>query len=386
MKKICVLTAARAEYGLLRNIIRKFDADRETDLRIVVTGMHLCQEFGDTYREIEKDGFAIDEKIPMLLNTDSAESVSTAMGIAMIGFGHYFARRRPDILILLGDRYETLAVASAALLHKIPIAHIHGGEISEGAIDDAIRHAITKMSYLHFTSTETYRDRVIQMGEDPDRVFYVGAPGVENVRNLELFTKEEVETALKLRLKAPYFVVTYHPVTLEGAGDARNQIEALVKAAVRHPEYQWIFTKANADEGGKMINSRLEEIQNQYSHIHLYSSLGVKLYLSALKYSDGVIGNTSSGILEAPSFHIPTINIGNRQRGRIQAKSVINCTADYGEIENAILKMHTVQFQEQLKECVNPYEKEGTTDKICKIVWKFLEDGKSDLTKKFYEV
>lgn len=386
MKKVCILTATRAEYGLLRNVMYKFLEDKRIILKIIVTGMHLCREFGETYREIEKDGFTIDERIPILLNSEGAESISSSMGIATMEFGHYFAKENPDLLIVLGDRYETLAVSTAAMIHRIPIAHIHGGEISEGALDDVIRHSITKMSYLHFTSTERYRQRVIQLGESPERVYYVGALGVENVLHLNLLSKNTLEKELGLLLDSPYFVATYHPETLDGVEAVEEQIGQLLCVAEHHPEYQWIFTKANADEGGKIINACLENSQKNHSHIHVYASLGLVRYLSALKYSDAVVGNSSSGILEAPSFNIPTINIGNRQRGRIQSRSVINCESDRKQIENAIIKIYEPEFREQIKNSKNPYEKENTSESIYKIIKGYLENEAVCLAKTFYDL
>lgn len=386
MKKICILTATRAEYGLLRNIMYKFSKDKDISLKIIVTGMHLCQEFGETYLEIEKDGFTIDESIPILLSSEGAESISTSMGIATMEFGHYFTKENPDLLVVLGDRYETLAVSIAAMIHRIPIAHIHGGEISEGALDDVIRHSITKMSYLHFTSTERYRQRVIQLGESPERVYYVGALGVENALHLSLHDKNELEKELGISLSRPYFVATYHPETLNSAEMIKYQIEQLLCVAERHSEYQWIFTKANADEGGKIINTCLDNSRKNHSHIHVYASLGLIRYLSALKYSDAVIGNSSSGILEAPSFNIPTINIGNRQKGRIQSKSVLNCEAEQKQIEEAIFKIHTPEFQVQVKNSKNPYEKENTSESIYNIIKGYLENKDIHLAKSFYDL
>lgn len=385
-KRVCILTATRAEYGLLRNVISKFNQDEEIDLRIAVTGMHLCEEFGMTYKEIEKDGFLIDEKIPILLNTDDSESVSSAMGLTIIHFGHYFARLKPDILIVLGDRYETLAVCIAAMNQKIPIAHIHGGEITEGAIDDAIRHSITKMSYLHFTSTEEYQKRVIQLGEEPDRVFWVGALGVENALELQVLSKTDLEKELGITFENPFFLSTFHPVTLENIEDTEKQIDALLKVAVEHSEYMWIFTKANADAGGKMINKRLDDISKKYRHIHVYASLGLKRYLSAMKYAEAVVGNTSSGILETPSFHIPTINIGDRQKGRIQAGTVVNCKAEKNSIEYALGLIKSDEFMRDIKDMPNPYFKRNTSEEIYYNIKQFLEKKEVNLEKRFYDV
>lgn len=385
-KRVCILTATRAEYGLLRNVISKFNQDKGIDLRIAVTGMHLCEEYGMTYKEIEKDGFTIDVKIPILLNTDDSESVSSAMGLALIHFGHYFARLNPDVLIVLGDRYETLAVCIAAMNQNIPIAHIHGGEITEGAIDDAIRHSITKMSYLHFTSTEEYQKRVIQLGEEPDRVFWVGALGVENALELQALSKTELEKELGISLVTPFLLSTFHPVTLEDIEDTEKQIDALLSVAVEHSEYIWIFTKANADAGGKMINRKLDDISKKYEHIYVYASLGMKRYLSAMKYAEAVIGNTSSGILETPSFHIPTINIGDRQKGRIQARTIVNCRAEKDSIEYAIGIIKSDEFRRNIRDMSNPYFRRNTSEEIYRAIKLFLENEDINLEKRFYDI
>lgn len=386
MRKVCVLTATRAEYGLLKNVIKLFHEDENTELQLVVTGMHLSAEFGNTYQEIENDGFVIDEKIPILMKNDDAEGISVTMGMAMISFGHYFAKKKPDMLVVLGDRYETLAVCMAAMNQGIPIAHIHGGEITEGAIDDAIRHSITKMSHLHFTSTEEYRRRVIQLGEEPERVWCVGAPGVENVLKADLIEKEVLLEQLGVDAEKPYFLCTFHPVTLEDVNDTEKQIDDLLKISAEYKDYEWIYTKANADMGGKMINEKLDVMASKYSNIHVFSSLGMKRYLSAMKYSAGVVGNTSSGILEAPSFQVATINIGDRQKGRTQANSIINCQPNYEEIKAALSMSQSELFQTKLKSVKNPYYTEGTSDSIYKHIVDCLEHHKIQRSKKFYDV
>ncbi len=311
-KKIIVVTATRAEYGLLKPIIKKLKQSEYFQVEPAATGMHLSSEFGSTYREIEEDGIQIDNNIEILLSSDTPVAMSKTMGLALISFSEYFDKSKPDAIMVLGDRYETLAVCCAAMNGRILIFHLHGGETTEGAIDEAIRHAITKMSFLHFTSTETYRKRVIQMGEDPDRVFNVEAVGVENVLHEELLSKNELEKLLQLNLSRSYAVVTFHPVTLEN-----DSVEA--QLLDEHSEYLYICTKANADAGGRKINQMLDDYAAQRENIAVYESLGMKRYLSAVKYAAMVIGNSSSGIIEVPSFRIPTINIGDRQKGRIQA-------------------------------------------------------------------
>lgn len=385
-KKVCILTATRAEYGLLKNVIERFSKDVNIELKLVVTGMHLSERYGFTYKEIEKDGYSIDRKIPILAEGNDANSISETMGNALVKFSKYFEQIKPDILVVLGDRYETLAVCIAAMNQQVPIAHIHGGEITEGAIDDAIRHSISKMSYLHFTSTEEYKQRVIQLGEEPDRVFCVGALGVENVLLTQLLNIDELQESFLMKMTKKYFVCTFHPVTLENIEVMRMQIDDLLRFAVQHKEYNFIFTKANADVGGQLINEKLDEVSELYDNIFVYASLGRKRYLSALRYSSGVIGNTSSGIIEAPSFKIPTINIGNRQRGRIQAKSIINCEPEYDSLEDALRKLNELIDSDELKSVINPYEKQGTSEMIYNIIVKFLEKGNIELMKKFYDI
>lgn len=351
---ICVVTATRAEYGLLRPVIKGMIKNNAFDVHVAVTGMHLSPEFGLTYKEIEADGIPIDKKIEILLSADTPSAVSKSMALAIAGFADYFSDRTFDMLLLLGDRYETLAVAIAAMNAGIPIAHMHGGEITEGAVDDAVRHAITKLSYLHFTSTEEYRRRVIQLGEDPARVFNVGATGVENILNVEKMPKDKLASDLDFDLSKPYAVVTFHPVTLENA-TAEQQVGELLKAIESFPDLNYIVTKANADKDGRVINACFENYAAEHDNVKVFSSLGMKRYLSALNYAAMVIGNSSSGIIEAPSFHIPTVNIGDRQRGRTRADSVIDCKAEFKDIVRAINIARSSEMQNNLKNIKNPY-------------------------------
>lgn len=379
------MTATRAEYGLLKPIIKKFCKEPKIDTRVVVTGMHLSTEFGMTVKEIEQDCINIDRKIEILLSSDTPVAISKSMGLAMISFAEYFDESRPDALMILGDRYETLAVSVAAMNACIPIFHLHGGETTEGAIDEAVRHAITKMSYLHFTSTEKYRSRVIQMGEAPDRVFSVGAMGVENALHIELMKKEELEESIHFRLGEKYAVGTFHPVTLE-KHTAEEQVEALIKAIEKRPDLMWLFTKANADSNGRIINERLQEYSDTHTNLRLFNSLWMRRYLSSLKYAKFVIGNSSSGLIEAPSFKIPTINIGDRQKGRIQGETVLNCAPESDEIEHAIETVMTPKFQEKVKYAVNPYGNGNTSDLIINISKDFLINNKINIKKKFYDL
>lgn len=385
MKKVCVITGTRAEYGLLKPLIQKIDKDDEMELQLVVTGMHLSPEFGLTYQEIEQDGFRITERNEMLLSSDTPNGITKSIGLGVIGFADIFTRTEPDMVVLLGDRYETLAAATAAMVHRIPIAHIHGGELTEGAIDEAIRHAITKMSMLHFTATETYRNRVIQLGEQPDRVFCVGALGVENIKTQKLMSREELEESLGFSLDGPYIVVTFHPVTLEN-NTVKEQFENLLSALDKFREYRIIFTKANSDTDGRVVNQRIDEyVAGNRDRAAAFTSLGMVRYLSAVKYSQMVVGNSSSGILEVPSFHIPTVNIGDRQKGRMRGKSVIDCDCTMSEIACAI---HTAQVRirnNDLQKEANPYERAGTSDAILSTIRDYLASD-ADMKKRFYDI
>lgn len=384
MKTITVLTATRAEYGLLRPIIKALDECPEFCVKVVVTGAHLSPEFGLTYKEIENDGSIIDKKIEILLSADTPSAISKSMGLAMMGFADYFAEDRPDALLVLGDRYETLAVCCVAMNERIPIIHLYGGETTEGAVDEAIRHAITKLSFLHLTSTEEYRKRVIQLGENPCRVFTVGAIGVENVLKQPLLTKQELEQSLECSLQRPYAVVTFHPVTLENCS-AKDQCEQLLLALDEISDMDFIITKANADADGRVINDLLEKFAKQHDNVMLYSSLGVIRYLSAVKYADMVIGNSSSGLVEVPSFHIPTVNIGERQKGRLRASSVIDCEPRKSEICKAVNKAKRKEMQELAANVMNPYGDGDTTGKIVAAIQKMFRDG-INLKKKFYDI
>ncbi len=383
-KKISVLTATRAEYGLLKPIIKELNQVEEFDVRVVVTGAHLSPEFGLTYKEIENDKILIDEKVEILLSADTPSAISKSMGIAMISFADYFKKLKPDILIVLGDRYETLAVAIVAMNQKIPIVHLYGGETTEGAIDESIRHAITKLSYLHFTSTEEYRMRVIQLGENPQRVFCVGAIGIENILNEELMSKSELEASIRFQLDKPYAMVTFHPVTLED-NKSKEQVKALLNVCGSYKDMKFIFTKANADSNGRVINQMIDDFAEKNNHVVAFTSLGVVRYLSALKYCAMVIGNSSSGLLEAPSFGIPTINIGDRQKGRIQATSVINCEPTEEDIKKAIELALKSEFKTKAKNTVNPYGIGDTSTKVVGRIKEYILNDRINLKKKFYD-
>lgn len=380
-KTIAVLTATRAEYGLLQPIIRKLCDDDEFDARLVVTGAHLSPEFGLTYKEIIADGIVIDRKIEILLSSDSPVGISKSMGLAIISFAEYFEETSPDALMVLGDRYETLAVCCAAMNQQIPIIHLHGGETTEGAVDEAIRHSITKMSYLHFTATEEYRKRVIQLGEDPSRVFNVGAMGVENALNMPLLSKEELEQSIDFELDRKYAVVTFHPVTLDG-NSAEQQFRAVLNALSKQQELKCIFTKANADADGRIINRMIDEYVADNDRAVAFDSLGNLKYLSAVKYASLVVGNSSSGIIEVPSFRIPTVNIGDRQKGRLRAASVIDCEPEEKAISDAIHKALAGSYEK----IQNPYGDGHTSDKIIAVMKDIICGDKINLKKKFYDI
>lgn len=382
-KKITIVTATRAEYGLLKPVILALQKVEQFSVEVVATGAHLSPEFGLTYREIENDGIPIQKKIEILLSSDTPASISKSMGLAMIGFAEYFAESRPDALIVLGDRYETLAVCCAAMNARIPIVHLYGGETTEGAIDEAVRHSISKMSYLHFTSTEEYRRRVIQLGEHPDRVFTVGAIGIENALKMPLMTKKELEDSIRFTLDEPYAVVTFHPVTLE-EGQAEKQFQEILQAFDRQKNFKFIFTKANADANGRIINQMIDDYAIAHPNTIAFESLGTLRYLSALKYAGMVIGNSSSGLVEVPSFRIPTINIGDRQKGRLQAESVISCNPVENEVFQAMGLASSEEFREKIADVKNPYGDGNTSGKIVEILKEKLAD--INLKKKFYDV
>lgn len=385
IKSICIVTGTRAEYGLLRPLIEEINNRSEYKLKLVVTGMHLSPEFGFTYREIESDGYTIDEKIEILMSSDTSVGTTKSMALAMISFSEYFNRTKPDLLIILGDRYEIFSVATAATLAHIPIAHLHGGETTEGAYDEVFRHSITKMSYLHFASTTEYANRIIQLGEEKDRVFDVGAIGVENIMKIKLMSLPELENSINFKLDKPFGLVTFHPVTLED-GTSEAQVRALLRSLDKFKDMKFIITKANSDSDGRIINKILDEYYENNKHrVILFTSMGQLRYLSAMKYCSMVIGNSSSGIIEAPTYGIPTINIGDRQKGRIQAISVINCNPIESEITAAINRVLDEEYLASLKGMKNPYGDGETVSKIM-IQIDYLLSKNIDLKKKFYDL
>lgn len=382
-KKICVVTGTRAEYGLLFWLMQAIEQDENLQLQLIVTGMHLSPEFGLTYIEVEKD-FKIDKKIEMLLSSDTAVGISKSMGLAQISFAEAYDELQPDLVVLLGDRYEIFAAASAAMIARIPIAHLHGGETTEGAFDEAIRHSITKMSYWHFTAAEAYRQRVIQLGESPDRVFNVGGLGIENIKRLNLLSKEAFEESISFNLAARNLLVTYHPVTLENAS-ATVQFQTLLNAIDVLENTNIIFTKANSDTDGRAINQMIDNYVAQNPHKSIaFASLGQLRYLSALQFVDAVVGNSSSGIAEVPSFKKATINIGDRQKGRLKASSVIDCEPTQSAIQSALTKAFSNEFQAMLSTAVNPYGDGEASGKILPVIKRNIHI--KDLKKSFYDL
>lgn len=374
-RKVCVVTGTRAEYGLLKPLIHKLYHAERLELQIVVTGMHLSPEFGLTYREIEEDGYPILSKIEMLLSSDSAAGITKSMGAAMFGFADCFAINQPELIVILGDRYEMLAVASAAMVAGIPIAHIHGGELTEGVMDDAIRHSITKMSHIHFTATEEYRKRVIQLGEQPQFVYNVGALGVENIKKIRLLDQEDLEKQLKYQFSRDTIMVTYHPVVMENI-TAEQQFQNILDVLDLYPELSVIFTKANSDPDGRIINQMIDNYAGRHKERCIqFASLGQLKYLSALQFCAVVLGNSSSGLIEAPSFGIPTINIGDRQKRRLHGDSVIDCGYEVKQIQEAVEKAFSYEFRYKIAGLKNPYEGDNTSDQILSVIIQALESG-----------
>ena len=362
-RKICVVTGTRAEYGLLRWVIDGIGKSPVLELQLIATGMHLSPEFGLTVQEIEADGHKIHRKVEMLLSSDTPVGITKSMGLAMIGFADALAELQPDLLLVLGDRFEIFAAASAALIARIPIAHIHGGELTEGAFDDAIRHSITKMAHLHFVAAEEYRQRVIQMGEHPDRVFLVGGLGVDAIKRLKLLTREELEEALDFKLGPRNLLITFHPVTLEYNTSAHQMGELLV-ALDELEETHLIFTMPNADTDGRVLNQMIQEFCAIRPHAKAFTSLGQLRYFSSIQHVDGLVGNSSSGLSEAPSFRKGTVNIGDRQKGRLKANSVIDCYPMYASISQALHTLFTDQFKAALDDLVSPYAHGSASETI----------------------
>jgi GDP/UDP-N,N'-diacetylbacillosamine 2-epimerase (hydrolysing) len=382
-RKICVVTGTRADYGCLRWVMEGISKTADLRLQLIATGMHLSPEFGLTYREIEKDGFHIDRKVEMLLSSDSPTGLAKSMGLGLIGFGEALEEQKPDLMLVLGDRFEIFSAVAAAMVARIPVAHLHGGEATEGLIDEAIRHSITKMSHLHFVAAEEYRKRVIQLGEHPDRVFLVGGMGVDAIMKLKLLDRPALEESLGFQLAPRNLLVTFHPTTLENLTSSQQMTE-LLAALEQLVDTHLIFTMPNADTDGRVLFEMVERFVANHANARAYTSLGHLRYLSCMRHVDGVVGNSSSGLSEAPSFAIGTINIGDRQRGRLKAASVIDCAPERAAIGAALTQMYSPEFKEELSIVRNPYGDGGASERVVETLAKISLDG--ILKKSFYNL
>lgn len=382
-RRICVVTGSRAEYGLLRWVMEGIRETPGLELQVVATGMHLSPEFGLTYREIEKDGFLIDRKVEMLVSSDTPTGLAKSMGLGLIGFGEALQQLQPDLLLVLGDRFEIFSAVAAAMVARIPVAHLHGGEATEGAFDEAFRHSITKMSHLHFVAAEEYQKRVIQLGEHPDRVFLVGGLGIDNIKKLTLLDRPALEASLGFELGRRNILITFHPVTLENKTSAQQMAE-LLAAMETLEDTHLIFTMPNADTDGRVLFSMVERFVAGHANARAYTSLGQLRYLSCIRHVDGVVGNSSSGTAEVPSFGKGTINIGDRQRGRLKVESVIDCKPERHSIVAALQRLYSPAFQATLKTVRNPYGEGGASEKIVKVVRDYPLE--SILKKTFHDL
>lgn len=383
MKKICVVSGTRADYGLLKPLLTRIrDADA-LQLQLCTTGMHLSPEYGFTQNEIITDGFAVDESIEMLVSSDSSVGISKAIGLGVIGFSDAYRRLEPDCVLVLGDRYEILAASIAAMVAAFPIAHLHGGELTESMMDDAIRHSITKMSYFHFVATEEYRNRVLQLGEDPRHVHNVGGLGVDAIRDLSFMDREELEQSLGFPLLDKNLLITFHPVVSASCNPV-DQLRKLLNALSMYPNTRLIFTLPNADQDGRSLMQEIRRFCDSHSNAFCFESLGYRRYLSCLRFVDGVVGNSSSGLLEVPSFKIGTVNIGDRQKGRLRSLSVIDVEVDQEAIQNAINQLYSPKFSEIVQDAVNPYGSGGASEKIVRILTNELNKQDFNASKRFF--
>ena len=384
MKKICIVTGTRAEYGLLKGLMKLIEESKEFELQVIAAAMHLAPEYGETYKIIEKDGFKISHKVEMLLSSDTETSTLKSLGLGIIEFSMALDQLKPDLMIVLGDRFEILSACQSAMVLKIPIAHIHGGELTEGTIDDAIRHSITKMSLFHFTASNIYRKRVIQLGEDPSRVFNTGAPGVDNIFQIELLDRKALSLSLEMDLSRPFFLVTYHPVTLEKRSPTLA-IKNLLEAMESFEGYSIIFTMPNCDPAGREITKQLKDFTHKYpKRMKFFESLGQLRYLSALKEAEAVVGNSSSGLIEAPALKTPTINIGSRQRGRLCDNSVLNSGETSKDIILNLKKAISPSFQGSIQSSGKLFGDGDATKKIFKLLQSI--DISKPLSKKFFDI
>jgi GDP/UDP-N,N'-diacetylbacillosamine 2-epimerase (hydrolysing) len=383
-RKICVVTGTRAEFGLLRWLMQEIQHEPELELQVLATGMHLSPEFGLTYREIEQAGFVINAKVEMLLSADTASAVTKSMGLGLISYADAFDRLAPDLIVVLGDRFEIFAATAAALIAGIPVAHLHGGETTEGAFDEAIRHSITKMSHLHFVAAEEYRRRVIQLGEQPETVFLVGGLGIDAIKRIKLLDRVALEESLGFKFGPRNLLITFHPVTLEGQISSGQQMDELLAALGELDDTHLLFTMPNADTGGRELAAMVNQFAATRQNVRVYTSLGQLRYLSCMKYVDAVVGNSSSGLAEAPSMGIATINIGDRQKGRLSASSVINCEPTQQSISRALITVFDPSFRSTLTSTKNPYGSGGASEKIVKIIKS--HDLKNLLKKSFFNL
>lgn len=381
VRKICVVTGTRADYGLLYCLMKEIKNDAELQLQLIVTGTHLSPEFGLTYTVIEQDGFLIDAKIEMLLSSDTCVGITKSIGLGIIGFAEALERIQPDLLVVLGDRYEILAVTQAAMVARVPIAHIAGGDTTEGAIDEAIRHSITKMSHLHFVTNQESERRVRQMGENPERIYCVGSPGIDYIKQLTLLKLDELEESLDFKFSSRNLLITFHPVTLDNRSSQEQFNELLTALDLLGGEVGLIFTKPNSDTDGREIIKMIDEYVANKPHAKAYISLGQQRYLSTISQVDAVVGNSSSGLYEVPTFRKPTVNIGDRQKGRLQGETVINCTTDSQQIYEAIEQSFSLDCQYG----INPYGDGNSSPLILKAI-KDIPDFKVLLRKHFYEM
>ena len=384
MKKVCVVTGTRAEYGLLYWLMKELQNHSDFNLQIIATGMHLSPEYGHTYHEIIKDDFIIDKKIEMLPSSDSSSGITRAIGAGLVGFSKAFDDLNPDLILLLGDRYELLAASIAALIGRTPVGHIHGGESTEGSFDEAIRHSITKMAWWHFVAAGEYKKRVIQLGENPSRVFEVGGLGVDSIVKTKLISKAELKKKTGIKFGKRNLLITYHPVTLENRTSS-EQLQALLSVLDNLDDAYLIFTMPNSDPDSRAIRVMIDEyVSKREDKAITFINLGRINYLSLLQFVDGVVGNSSSGLLEAPSFNIGTINIGDRQKGRLKAESVIDCNPETESIKFALNRLFSAEFELLLKSVKNPYGNGEASTKIIKILQK--ENIPKDLKKTFYNL
>jgi GDP/UDP-N,N'-diacetylbacillosamine 2-epimerase (hydrolysing) len=381
-RKICVVSGSRAEYGLLKLVMQEIKDDPELILQLVVTGMHLSSTYGDTYKEILQDGFLINCRAEILSEDNSSKGVSNSIGLGIEKFGAIFDELKPDFVLVLGDRFEIFSAVISAYVALIPVIHLHGGELTEGAFDDSFRHSITKMSYLHFVATREYAKRVIQLGEQPESVIISGGLGVDVISKVKLFDKSELESKLKLNFGKKNLLITFHPTTLE-LSTAKEQINELLFALSNLNDTNLYFTLPNADPGSQEIKELILNFVNQNNNTRSYSALGQQTYLSCIPYMDGVVGNSSSGLTEVPSFRKGTINIGDRQRGRVQAESVINCKPYRGDILASIMTLYSQEFQKKLLTVSNPYGTGGASKKIIAKIKSI--DVNVKLKKSFYD-